>query len=113
MRSGPLTFGSRKFRGLIALVAILIFGAFYVYNEWEIRNQAWQGTVVEKWKKESRRWSLSNSPGKRPRRHHYLRVKLSDGKIMQVKVQGNLYDDANIGTSVTKRTSERYPVLVK
>jgi hypothetical protein len=108
-------FKTKWFRGLGVLAAVLIAGGAYFIHDYTIRQQAYEGTITNTFKKldwmrffRKRRTDTLQS---RKQYNYYWVVEHPDGSERTVEVYRTLWEAGTTGTPVRKYRGGRYPII--
>ncbi len=87
----------------LVVVVFFIFGMRYITRE---RKISWSGEVVDK---EQSEWTDNND---KINLSYILKVKLDDGKMHEVEVGKEFYDEVKIGDKIKKDKGTARPIKI-
>ncbi len=87
----------------LVVVVFFIFGMRYITRE---RKISWSGEVVDK---EQSEWTDNND---KINLSYILKVKLDDGKMHEVEVSKEFYDEVKIGDKIKKDKGTARPIKI-
>ncbi len=100
---------------LVVVVVVVTIGGFLTWEGYkgrQAREQAYEGTLVEK-ERARKWWRGFRQPGEMEYRYynHYWIIETSGGERLRVEVPHTRYGRTDVGVPVRKDEGERYPVV--